>query len=35
MILAIKIVFENEENGFSLKFQFLGLQLMKNALNQK
>ena len=35
MVLAIKILFEKEENEFSLKLQFLGLQLMKNALNQK
>ena len=35
MILAIDKVFKNEENGFSSKFQFLGVQLVKNSGNQK
>ena len=30
MILALNQVLENEENGFSSNFQFLGMQLMKN-----
>ena len=35
MILALNKVFKNEGNGFSSKFQFLGVQLMKNSSNQK